>query len=537
MDATESKASVVIKFHNIVNETTSHFCPSLQQIPLTANPSILLHVLSSYGLEPKDLAALEATCKFFRSPANFEPDGTLSLPDIAAYDTCCQKDILKSMKNEEKERLKQRCGGSWKLVLMYLLIGEKNYHRGKSQVVAGPEHSIVVTAKGDVYSFGANSSGQLGLGNTEGQCKPCLIRSLQGIRITQAAVGSRRTMLVSDTGSVYVFGQDSFAGLESAGSYTSSPKVVESLKGIFVVQASVGGYFSAVLSREGQVYTFCWGRDARLGHRSNPTDLEPRLLSGPLEHALVVQIAAGNCYLLMLAYQPTGMSVYSIGCGEGGKLGHGCEEKLRIPRMIKHFQTLKAKPVSVSAGAFHCAVLASDGRVFTWGRNPNGCLGHDDRQHYTIFPTAVASLARVKARYVSAGFRSTFVVSDNGHVYSFGCDHSDNLGVEDDRIPNLVRLFQEDEDGVEVEDDADDGIPNLATRIVAVDGKVVQISATNTWDWVDNYKNKDGSHTLVLTESGRVYSLGVGSKGQLGMKLAEGQKTRPAPRCVDIDLA
>jgi hypothetical protein len=61
MDATESKASVVIKFHNIVNETTSHFCPSLQQIPLTANPSILLHVLSSYGLEPKDLAALEAS--------------------------------------------------------------------------------------------------------------------------------------------------------------------------------------------------------------------------------------------------------------------------------------------------------------------------------------------------------------------------------------------------------------------------------------------------------------------------------------------
>ena len=123
-------------------------------------------------------------------------------------------------------------------------------------------------------------------------------------------------------------------------------------------------------------------------------------------------------------------SVYSIGCGEGGKLGHGCEEKLRIPRMIKHFQTLKAKPVSVSAGAFHCTVLTSDGRVFTWGRNPNGCLGHGDRQHYTIFPTAVASLARVKARYVSAGFRSTFVVSDNGHVYSFGCDHSDNLGVE-----------------------------------------------------------------------------------------------------------
>ena len=100
----------------------------------------------------------------------------MSLPEVAAYDTCCQKAIFESMKHEEKDKLNQRCGGSWKLVLEYLLIGEKNYHRGKSQVVAGPGHSIAVTAKGDVYSFGANSSGQLGLGNTEGQFEPCLIR-------------------------------------------------------------------------------------------------------------------------------------------------------------------------------------------------------------------------------------------------------------------------------------------------------------------------------------------------------------------------
>jgi len=114
-------------------------------------------------------------------------------------------------------------------------------------------------------------------------------------------------MLVSDTGSVYKFGQDAFEGSRSSVTYTSSPKLLESLKGIFVVQASIGGKFSAVLSREGQVYTFSWGREARLGHASELTDVEPRLLSGPLENALVVQIAAGYCYLLMLAYQPTGM--------------------------------------------------------------------------------------------------------------------------------------------------------------------------------------------------------------------------------------
>ena len=119
---------------------------------------------------------VQGTCKFFRSPANFEPDAALSLPELAALDTCCQKAMFKSMKHEEKEKLKQRCGGSWKLVLGYLLVGERNYRCEKSQVIAGQGHSIVVTAKGDVYSFGANCSGQLGLGNTEDQFEPCLIR-------------------------------------------------------------------------------------------------------------------------------------------------------------------------------------------------------------------------------------------------------------------------------------------------------------------------------------------------------------------------
>ena len=120
-------------------------------------------------------------------------------------------------------------------------------------------------------------------------------------------------MLVSDTGSVYMFGMNTFGRFDYSGTAATkevsspSPQLVESLKGIFVVQASIGGYFSAVLSREGRVYTFSWGRAERLGHGMDITDVEPRLLSGTLEDVLVAQIAAGNCYLLMLAYKPTGM--------------------------------------------------------------------------------------------------------------------------------------------------------------------------------------------------------------------------------------
>lgn len=123
-------------------------------------------------------------------------------------------------------------------------------------------------------------------------------------------------------------------------------------------------------------------------------------------------------------------SVYSVGCGLGGKLGHGVRTDLGIPRSIEHFQTLNAEPLSISAGGFHCAATARDGRVFTWGWSNFGCLGHDDVQDCITVPTSVSNLEWVKARHVSAGFYSTFVVAESGHVYSSGLGRCHNLGVQ-----------------------------------------------------------------------------------------------------------
>jgi len=135
-------------------------------------------------------------------------------------------------------------------------------------------------------------------------------RTLQGIRIIQAAAGAGRTMLITDSGQVYAFGKDSFGEAEYGGQGSktvTAPRLVESLKNIFVVQAAIGNFFTAVLSREGKVYTFSWGSDGKLGHHTDSNDMEPHPLLGALEDIPVVQIAAGYCYLLCLACQPSGM--------------------------------------------------------------------------------------------------------------------------------------------------------------------------------------------------------------------------------------
>lgn len=539
MDATSSGTSS-IQCHNIPESTIASLAPSpvtwqRQQrpcygntspgeFPLSANPSIVLHFLSGCNLDPQDLAKLEATCSFFRQPANFAPDNELSLADLAALDMCQKRAIFKPMTVEQQQNLKQRCGGSWKLVLRFLLAGEACTRREKSQAIAGPGHSIVVTSKGAVFSFGSGNSGQLGHGSTDEESHPRLIRSLQGIRIIHATVGAGRTMLTSDVGQVYAFGKDSFGEAEYGvvgNKVATTPQLVESLKDIFVVQAAIGNFFTAVLSREGTIYTFSWGDENKLGHQTEPNDIKPRPLLGALENIPVVQIAAGYCYLLALACQPTGMSVYSVGCGLGGKLGHGCRTDEKQPRLIEQFQRLNLQPMVVAAGAWHAAVVGKDGRVCTWGWGRYGCLGHGNEDCEYI-PKVVEALGNVKAVHVATGDYTTFVVSDDGDVYSFGCGESASLGHNAAPAPAPA----DDEQGNRHSNVLS---PQLVTSLKQVNERVVQISLTNSIYW--------NAHTFALTDSNKLYAFGAGDKGQLGVDLVSDQTERANPEHVDIDLS
>ncbi|XP_026662702.2 probable E3 ubiquitin-protein ligase HERC1 [Phoenix dactylifera] len=519
------------------------------EFPLAANPSMVLHILTSCNFDPQDLARLEAsshvfhfpvlelamllllidlcgwllqaTCSFFKQPANFAPDFSLSLPELAALDMCLKRTIFKAMVEEEREVLKQRCGGSWKLVLKFLQAAESSTRRGKSQAIAGPGHSIAVTSSGAVYSFGDNSSGQLGLGTLENQARPQLIRSLQGIRIIQAAVGVGKTVLVSDTGRVYAFGEDNFEGEADLQNHelklVAEPRLVESLKDIFVVQAVMGRLFTAVLSGEGRVYTLCWGAYEKLGHHTDSSDREPRPLLGPLENLPVVQIAAGYCYLVALAFQPNGLSVYTVGCGLGGKLEHGSTAHEKYPRLVAHFNTLNLQPVCLAGGSWHAAVVGRDGRVCTWGWGNCGCLGHGN-EDYQALPKVVEGLSHIKAVYVAAGDSTTFVVSDAGDIYSFGYGESSNLG-------HIIGARGQDYSPIILTK------PKLVTSLNKVTERIVQIGPTNSSSWTADV------HTFVLTESGKLYAFGSGNKGQLGIEFSGQPGMKAKPERVQIDLS
>ncbi len=50
------------------------------------------------------------------------------------------------------------------------------------QVAAGANHTIMLDADGNVWSTGYNSSGQLGIGNTDIQVQPKQMTSVSGVK-------------------------------------------------------------------------------------------------------------------------------------------------------------------------------------------------------------------------------------------------------------------------------------------------------------------------------------------------------------------
>ncbi|XP_008307294.1 RCC1 and BTB domain-containing protein 2 isoform X1 [Cynoglossus semilaevis] len=80
-------------------------------------------------------------------------------------------------------------------------------------VACGQLCSMAVLDNGEIYGWGYNCNGQLGLGNNGNQQTPCRIAALQGINIVQVACGYAHTLALTDEGAVYAWGANSYGQL------------------------------------------------------------------------------------------------------------------------------------------------------------------------------------------------------------------------------------------------------------------------------------------------------------------------------------
>ncbi|KAM0934716.1 putative chromatin regulator PHD family [Dioscorea sansibarensis] len=321
---------------------------------------------------------------------------------------------------------------------------ESNVVLDVQQIACGVRHVALVTRQGEVFTWGAESGGQLGHGNDLDISRPQLVESLSLCSTEFVACGEYHTCAISTTGDLFTWGD----GTHNTG---------------------------------------------LLGHGTDVSHWIPKRVSGPMEGLQILSVACGTWHSALVALNG---KVFTFGDGTFGVLGHGNRESIAYPKEVKSLGGLRT--IKVACGVWHTAaiveVMGQTGvnvmsrKLFTWGDGDKNRLGHGDKEARLV-PTCVSSLIDYNFHQFGCGHSVTVALTTSGHVFTMGSTVHGQLGnpQSDGRIPCLVQ-----------------------DRLV---GELVEEIACGA------------HHIVVLTSRSEVYTWGKGANGRLGHGDIEDRRT------------
>ncbi|XP_075662423.1 ultraviolet-B receptor UVR8 isoform X1 [Castanea sativa] len=291
-------------------------------------------------------------------------------------------------------------------------------------ISAGYYHSCAITVDGELYMWGKNSNGQLGLGKRSAEVVPLptKVDCLDGITIKMVALGSEHSMAVTDSGEALSWGigdsgrlghdHDHDSGIlgffKSTSEYT--PRLIKNLEGIKVKNAAAGLQHSACIDENGSVFVFGESAvDKEVFGKVNNTTAQFMISELPYSE----EVACGGYHTCVLTRSG---ELYTWGSNENGCLGIGSTDVFDLPERVQG-PFLKSPVTKVSCGWKHTAAI-SEGNIFTWGwggshgtfsedgHSSGGQLGHGSDVDY-IKPTMITFEGNAKALQISCGFNHT----------------------------------------------------------------------------------------------------------------------------------
>jgi alpha-tubulin suppressor-like RCC1 family protein len=334
-------------------------------------------------------------------------------------------------------------------------------------VACGAAHTVAITPQ-DVITWGANDAGQCGHGEKAEAdwVKPRSLKLLHGQMVTQVVCGRYHTLCVTATSEVWAWGRNA-AGQLGLGDTLDrrSPAWVDALWALPVLQLAAGESHSAALTSNG--FLFTWGGNDRgqLGlpaaaevaqqaaaartaserrrvvRRVNQRFLQAMAEMGiPQDQAELALVETGNVGVevateWLFSVPADVLETHLSGgpatpCASLDAPGGGDEGGARVcaPRRVA-LQGVRA----VAAGWAH-TVAVTDEEVYAWGDNASGQLGLRSFRSAST-PTEVAGVAGAGVCSVACGAAHTLFACRDGRVFGCGDAGAGALGELDDPDP------------------------------------------------------------------------------------------------------
>ncbi len=223
-------------------------------------------------------------------------------------------------------------------------------------VSVGGQHYCALTAVGDAYCFGANSSGQLGTTDS-------LVSG--GHSFSSVTAGRFHSCGVTSAGSALCWGENGNGQL-GTGPGTPSAAAPTPVAGSLTFDTVVAmGLHTCGLTTTGAAYCWGYGGLGGLGNGSLADQSTPQLVSGG---HVFVQLSGGHYHTCGVA---SSGAAYCWGNGTASQLGNDSTKSSPVPVPVAGGLTF----TTLSAGGNHTCGLATGGVAYCWGIGNSGALG------------------------------------------------------------------------------------------------------------------------------------------------------------------
>jgi len=360
---------------------------------------------------------------------------------------------------------------------------------GMTQIALGQEHALAIDAEGNLWSWGWNSHGQLGLGLANSATRHTPTRVTGGASSwSSIAAGINQSFAIDTDGNLWAWGNGANGqlGLGNTSRQTTPQKIDTGSRRWATISA--GRSHAVAASTDGSLWAWGSNADLQLGLGTNRADvLSPVEISGS-EHRWR-SVAAGDNF--SLAIRSDG-SLWSWGYNGQGQLGLGHTTDQQWIRRVGS----DSNWTSVSAGWRHVLAIKTDGSLWAWGWNENGRLG-DSTTTQQNSPVKIGSNTW---QTISAGGGHSLAVDTKGDLYTWGRNSVGQLGL----ATNTQRT--------------------APTRVVRGASKWHSVAA----GW---HETGDWQFSLATDRDGNLWSWGRDNAGTLG----KGIHTKPDSRGTGTD--
>ena len=279
--------------------------------------------------------------------------------------------------------------------------------------------SLGLQTNGTLWAWGANQSGQLGLGTTT--LSPVPVQVGGASNWVQVEAGAKHTLALQRDGTLWAWGANE-SGQLGLGHTNSSLSPVRVGTESAWVEVRAGGSHSLARRADGTI----WGWGANTANQLGLTPATNRF--SPTRIGTNTHWASMSAGLLHGLAVTTNGTLWAWGRGGAGQLGTGFTTNSATPFRIgtNHDWT------AVEAGLFHSFALQTGGVLYAWGANTNGQLGlgqpgpgtEVNVRVPTPVPTPASNIVWVEIQ----SSRHTVARDADGNVWAWGFNSHGQVG-------------------------------------------------------------------------------------------------------------